>query len=280
MLLDDALHGAGVFISRPIFAVHASCVDRLVCRVMDIQRSASKMRNGTFTADGETLAYSHYVPAASPNENVPSPNETVLSLHGAGPAGRERIGYLAEHLVSRGFGAFCFDFSGHGESTGKLQESSLVGRAVQAKAALEFMPQFATVLIGTSMGGHVASSIVSATRAKFLILFCPALYGDDCVDVPFDERFTASIRKPSSFANSSARSDLGEFQGRSLIIIGEEDKIIPPRVVEIYRQELQKNSELTFVRLPGAPHNIHGWATQYDANMAMVLRAIDELFDG
>jgi hypothetical protein len=27
-------------------------------------------------------------------------------------------------------------------------------------------------------------------------------------------------------------------------------------------------------------HNIHGWATQYDANMAMVLRAIDELFDG
>jgi hypothetical protein len=51
------------------------------------------MRNGTFTADGEILAHSHYVPAASPNERV-------LSLHGAGPAGRERIGYLAEHLCS------------------------------------------------------------------------------------------------------------------------------------------------------------------------------------
>jgi hypothetical protein len=38
---------------------------------------------------------------------------------GAGPADRERIGYLAEHLVSRGFSAFCFDFSGHGESTGE-----------------------------------------------------------------------------------------------------------------------------------------------------------------
>jgi hypothetical protein len=42
---------------------------------------------------------------------------------------------------------------------------------------------------------------------------------------------------------------------------------------------LQTNSELTFVRLPGAPQNIHGWVTQNDANMAMVLRAIDELFD-
>jgi alpha-beta hydrolase superfamily lysophospholipase len=168
------------------------------------------MRNGTFTADGETLAYSHYVAAASPHE-------TVLSLHGAGPAGRERIGYLAQHLVSRGSGAFCFDFSGHGESTGKLQESSLVRRAVQAKAAIAFMPEFPTVLIGTSMGGHVASSIVPATRAKFLILFCPALYGDDCIDVRFDQRFTAAI-------NGGSRSALG-----ASIASGDTRPISPPR---------------------------------------------------
>jgi pimeloyl-ACP methyl ester carboxylesterase len=231
------------------------------------------MQHGTFATDGETLAYSLHVPADLPSERA-------LSLHGAGPAGRERFRYLAEHLVSRGSSAFSFDFSGHGESTGKLRESSLARRAVQAKAAIEFMPQFPTVLIGTSMGGHVASSIVSDTKAKFLILFCPALYGDDCINVPFDERFTAAIRKPSSFEDSSVRSDLMKFQGRSLIIIGEEDKIIPPRVVEIYRQELQQSSELTFVNLPGAPHNIHGWAMQNAGNMAMVLRAIDELLDG
>jgi hypothetical protein len=103
------------------------------------------MRNDIFTADGEILAYSRYVPAASLNRRV-------LSLRGAGPADRERIGYLAEHLVSRGFSAFCFDFSGHGKSTAKLQQSSLVRRAVQTKAAIEFMPQFPTVLIGTSYG--------------------------------------------------------------------------------------------------------------------------------
>jgi hypothetical protein len=45
-------------------------------------------------------------------------------------------------------------------------------------------------------------------------------------------------------------------------------------------KSLQESGELTFVRLPGAPHNMHGWATQNDANMVMVLRAIDELFDG
>jgi uncharacterized protein len=158
------------------------------------------MQSGTFVTDGETLAYSHYVPAGLPNERA-------LSLHGAGPAGRERFRYLAEHLVSRGSSAFSLDFPGHGESTGKLRESSLVRRAIQARAAIEFMPQFPTVLIGTSMGGHVASSIVAETRGKFLILFCPALYGDDCINVSFDGRCASitivKVIRPSAACGAS-----------------------------------------------------------------------------
>jgi len=37
-----------------------------------------QMPNGTFQADGETLAYSHYLPKGEPRE-------IALSLHGAGP---------------------------------------------------------------------------------------------------------------------------------------------------------------------------------------------------
>jgi hypothetical protein len=53
-----------------------------------------QMPNGTFQADGETLAYSHSLLTGEPRE-------IALSLHGAGPAGRDRISYLAEHLVAR-----------------------------------------------------------------------------------------------------------------------------------------------------------------------------------
>jgi uncharacterized protein len=230
------------------------------------------MLTGKFQADGETLAYSHYVPHQEPRE-------VALSLHGAGPAGRERIGYLAEHLASRGSSLFCFDFSGHGESTGHLAESSLSRRSYQAAAALRVMEQRPTVLIGTSMGGHVAANILTATAPDYLMLFCPALYGDDSIDLPFDESFSAAIRQPSSFEHSSLRRDLASYGGKSLLIVGEDDRIIPPRVIEIYEEELRKEGQLTLLTLPGAPHNLHGWAGQSDENRSAILRAVDDLLD-
>ncbi len=230
------------------------------------------MLSGTFQADGETLAYSHYVP---PHE----PREVALSLHGAGPAGRERISYLAEHLASTGSSLFCFDFAGHGESTGQLTELSLSRRSYQAAAALRVMQQRPTVLIGTSMGGHVATSVLTATAPDFLVLFCPALYGDESTDLPFDEQFTAAIRKPSSFEHSSLRRDLAGYAGKSLLLIGEDDRIIPPRVVEIYGKELQKEGQFRLLTLPGAPHNLHGWANQRAENKSAILSAVDDLLD-
>jgi uncharacterized protein len=233
----------------------------------------AQMSSGTFQADGETLAYSHYVP-------MREPREVALSLHGAGPAGRERIRYLAEHLASKGSSLFCFDFSGHGESTGHLMESSLSRRTYQAAAALRVMKQRPTLLIGTSMGGHVAASILTATAPDYLVLFCPALYGDDSIDLPFDEHFTAAITQPSSFEHSSLRRDLAAYDGKSLLIIGEDDRIIPPRVVEIYGEELRKEGQSKLLTLPGAPHNLHGWANQSAENKLAILRAVDDLLDG
>jgi uncharacterized protein len=230
------------------------------------------MLSGTFQADGETLAYSHYVP-------LHEPREVALSLHGAGPAGRERISYLAEHLASTGSSLFCFDFAGHGESTGQLTESSLSRRSYQAAAALRVMQQRPTVLIGTSMGGHIAASVLTATAPDFLVLFCPALYGDDSIDLPFDEQFTAAIRKPSSFEHSSLRRDLAGYAGKSLLVIGEDDRIIPPRVVEIYGNELRKEGQFRLLTLPGAPHNLHGWANQSPENKSAILSAVDDLLD-
>jgi uncharacterized protein len=226
--------------------------------------------NGSFPADGESLAYSLYVP-------LRESREVALSLHGAGPAGRERIGYLAEHLASVGSSLFCFDFSGHGESTGHLVDSSLSRRSLQAIAALQVMEKPPTLLIGTSMGGHIASSVLTATAPKFLLLFCPALYGDDSLDLPFDQRFTDSIRKPASFERSSLRRDLARYAGKSLLVIGEDDQIIPPRVVEIYGEELRKEGQFKLLRMPGAPHNLHGWAHQRPENRLAILRAVDEL---
>lgn len=103
------------------------------------------MRNDTFTADGEILAYSHYVPAASPNGRVLSlmaPVPPTVSALDISPSILFRVALAPFVSISRGMARV----------RAKLQQSSLVRRAVQTKAAIEFMPQFPTVLIGTSYG--------------------------------------------------------------------------------------------------------------------------------
>ena len=90
----------------------------------------------------------------------PNPKTPVrwLSLHGAGTAHRGLVSYIAEHLASKEQALMRFDFSGHGESSGTLKESSLTSRLDEAKAALQFLDTSAGIcLIGSSMGGHVAA---------------------------------------------------------------------------------------------------------------------------
>jgi pimeloyl-ACP methyl ester carboxylesterase len=67
------------------------------------------------------------------------------------------------------------------------------------------------------------------------------------------------------------------LSGKSLLIVGDDDRTIPPRVIDIYSEDLRKSGECKLLRLPGAPHNIHGWAGQSDDNKSVILRAIDDL---
>jgi alpha-beta hydrolase superfamily lysophospholipase len=84
-------------------------------------------------------------------ENEP----TLLFLHGAGKATKERSNYIAFELAKHGIRSFSFDFSGHGESSGKLEESSLRKRVEEASAALNFLNHSeAVTLYGSSMGAH------------------------------------------------------------------------------------------------------------------------------
>src|SRR5277367_5064447 len=78
---------------------------------------------------------------------------TVLSLHGAGKSNRNRIRYLLDSLAKDDISSFCFDFSGHGESTGSLEQSSLTKRRQEAISAYQFLDNKKPLtVIGSSMG--------------------------------------------------------------------------------------------------------------------------------
>ena len=196
---------------------------------------------------------------------------TIFSLHGGGPSNRVRASYIAEEFCRHGKSTLRFDFSGQGDSSGLMAESSLQKRRMEALAIAKHLQPEGTVVIGTSMGAHIACRLTSFMPISHLVLFCPAAYGAAAETAAFGSDFTSIIRQPQSYLDSLAWSDLSTFKGHAAIIIGNEDAIIPGEVVELYQGSLKQAASLVTLNIGNCPHNIHDWLGQNPAQQRMVL---------
>lgn len=186
-----------------------------------------------------------------------SGNMRVLTLHGLGAtATRHSVRYVLDDLAVYGHSAMCFEFSGNGDSTGVLAESSLKRRRNEVIAAAAHLDAGSPpVLIGTSMGGHLAASVVPLLRPSGLVLFCPAAYPAHAIDMPFDE----NLARPDRHADSPAYAGLQEFEGDLLIIGARGDTVVPPETLEGYLENAQNARSRRLIWLEGCDHFIHRW---------------------
>jgi len=184
----------------------------------------------------------------------------LMSLHGGGTARHTGVHYLMQPLAEAGFPGVAFDFSGHGDSSGQVQGSALNHRVAQARAVashLAMRPPLA--LIGTSMGGHIACRLIEHSKPRALVLFCPAAYSAEAETVPFGPAFQQVLRGTTDFRASPAFDALETFEGRLLVVYGDEDTVIPKAVQQQYAERARRARCVEVVRLPGAPHRLHGW---------------------
>ena len=85
-----------------------------------------------------------------------------------------------------------------------------------------------------SMGAHIALELLNEQDFRSLILFYPAIYARQAYEVPFgDARFTEILRGDRSWASSDVLASLDRFEGNLLLVIGENDKVIPSEVVDL-----------------------------------------------
>lgn len=185
----------------------------------------------------------------------------AVSLHGGGPTSMRTVEYLSPLLESLSIGLLRFDFPGQGESPGSMRESSLRKRYEQARFVIDALaPRDELCLIGTSMGGYIASKLAAAYPAKKLVLFCPAAYDVAAWDLAFDSGFTRAIRREGSYLDSDVGTALGSFSGDALLFIGDRDEVIPKEVVGLYERALGGCRSFRKVVLAGAPHPLHAHA--------------------
>jgi len=187
---------------------------------------------------------------------VGSDKPTILYLHGAGQSNKERGLPIMEKLADAGLSTFCFDFSGHGESTGEMKNSSLKKRLVEAEAALTYLDnEKPTTIIGSSMAGHIVLELLkNHPDIKNIILFYPAIYSANAFAVPFTDEFSAIIREPKSWADNDVIGPLQKFTGNLLIIIGENDQVIPIEAIEMIYSNATSAASREIVTVPEAEH--------------------------
>ncbi len=181
----------------------------------------------------------------------------LLLLHGAGTSCRERWRQLREHFAAHGIGSAAFDCIGHGDTGGDLKATSLLSRTEQACAVIEAIgPAQPLTVLGASMGGYTAVSLLPRFQVECLILVGPAMYAAEAYAVPFGAGFTEIIRRPRSWEGSDAWALLAKFTGRLLIVAGEHDAVTPPDVIRNIHDSARQARERTLYVARGASHLI------------------------
>lgn len=183
----------------------------------------------------------------------------VLFIAGGGNIPRKESYYTAlqEGLVESGVTSFNFDFRGVGEAEGRLDESSLNTRVEDAKSALEALKENCDTdkiyLVGGSMGAPVAINIMNL-EVTGLLLFAPAAYSMEARDKNFGPAFSEAIRKTESWKNSPDFERLKEFGGKTLLLYGTKDEVIPHEILNTY-SEIVNSKGGEIVLLKDATHS-------------------------
>lgn len=221
-----------------------------------------------FMADGQRLAATRIVAADAPEP-------TVLVLHGYGAtATRHGVKYLLDPFAEHGYGSVTFEFSGNGDSTGVLAESSLSRRRDEALAAAQWLcPDVAPVVIGTSMGAHLAAWTAPRLAPRGLVLFCPAAYPDHVADLKFD----GSLPRPGNYPDSPAYAGLREFSGDLLIVGARNDQVVPAAVIDGYLASALAARSKEVIWLDDCDHFVHRWLPAQDSCRTAVIDAIVQL---
>lgn len=200
-----------------------------------------------------------------------------IFLHGAGNAVKERVGSIASPIIKTGHSIVSFDFSGHGKSSGTIKNSSLKKRVDEAIGVINYFTKDKPLTVcGSSMGGYIAAKLLDVFEVETLILFCPALYDRKAYDVQFDNGFTDIIRSFESWRNTDVLTLLEKFTGNLLVVMGEDDEVIPAGVIELIMQHTQNARKKELYIIPGCPHGINTWILENERERVRLYSKIFE----
>jgi pimeloyl-ACP methyl ester carboxylesterase len=228
------------------------------------------VRKTVHTIDGEQLS----VYEVTPVTEIDRPYGVVI-MHGAGTGNKRHNLSLAVDFATLGHHCVALDFSGHGESSGSLSELSLRRRRDQAAAVVgRTLPEeLPLILVGFSMSGQTVADLVDlyGERVEVIVLCAPGIYGRKAWDVAFGSGFTELIRRPESWRDSTALDTYSRYAGRAVLVLPEDDAVIPHEVTELLTAALATKARFSMLWLVGAGHRLGAWLADHPEHRQEVL---------
>ncbi len=189
---------------------------------------------------------------------------------------RKLLCLIADSLQEKGIASIRFDFNGHGESDGKLEDMTVLNELEDARRVVAYclsQPWVKDVsIVGHSQGGVVASMIGGELDGSIrcMALCAPAaVLRDDALRGQLMDTHYDAGNLPNYVAIHGGKMRIGKgyieaaqtlpiyetasrYNGPAIIVHGTADRIVPYTYGERYKQVL-KNAEL--VLLPGVDHS-------------------------
>lgn len=186
------------------------------------------------------------------------PAGTIIVFHGnAGHAGHRA--YYAEMLVALGWRVLLAEYPGYGPRDGALGEASLVPDAARtiSLAQRDFGP---VVLLGESLGAGVAAAASASLQHQGVSAILLLTPWDTLANVAAYHYPWLPVRwllrdRYDSVAN------LRQYAGRVIVVVAENDRIVPAIRGRVLHEELAPRSAL--IVIAGADHN--DWFDRVDA---------------
>jgi uncharacterized protein len=196
-----------------------------------------------------------------------APAFCVVISHGiAGYGGSPKWQRIASGLARCGYPTFRFSHGGCGDSGGSFEETTLSGRILELRAAMDAMAEEigakAFALIGASFGGVASLYCASDSRVKCsMIAGTPSnfdFFKDMFIgsDIEKDEKLSVDGRQVNRaiIDDVAAYSVLDETAGlkRLLVLHGEKDELIPVSHADAIYARAAEPKKIAII--PGADH--------------------------
>lgn len=191
-------------------------------------------------------------------------NQPVFIIHGGGLRRDQASRFLEWQniLADNGFGSFVFNHSGILPSEGNVGNTTLELRLKEARIALATIlglsaPKSQNVVVmGVSMGGHIAAQLATEIKAHGLILCEPGSFIESAEDKPFGPLFSKELRREQNWDMVKTRSfdSIKDYTGNLLVVAAENDTVVPKEIPKRYFSEAQQTRTREIYSLKNATH--------------------------